>query len=237
MVSEWQNLDFGNACAASSSSEKKRVRVALLESYKPFIDDMDKLASTLKYYEVGPDKSLLAQFEKDWQVQLDFEPKSLFENVAAFEEAMEYRNTLSRHASIPPTKIGPRQEPPIGLFWDKKYHQPVVCVGDPSLDLDETQYAVIPTGTSLNEAIRLLKAAGIKNQKGYLTNTDADGLSEAIRVLKWHVEEEISIPDMVRKRFPNLDPETFKSKSTRYSKLLNQIMEIIDPPEHASQQK
>lgn len=237
MESEWQNLDFGNDGAASSSTEKKRVRLALLENYKPFNDEMDKLSATLKSYEVGPDPMMFKQFVEDWQVELEFEPKSIFSNVVTFEAAMEYRETLSQHAVFPATKIDPTQDPPIGLFWDKKYPQPVLCAGGSPPEFGDRNYAMIPFGTSLNEAIRLLKAAGFKNQKGYLSNTDREGLSEAIQVLKWHIEEKMSIPDMVRKRYSNLDPETFKSKSTRYSSLLKQMVEIIDPPDHLIQQK
>lgn len=237
MESEWQNLEFGNDGAASSSTEKKRVRVVLLESYKPFNEDMDRLAATLKSYEIGPDPLMFKQFVEDWQVELEFEPKSIFSNVVTFEAAIEYRETLSQRASFPAAKIDPTQDQPVGLFWDKKYPQPVLCAGGAASEFGDGNYAMIPFGTSLNEAIRLLKTAGFKNQKGYLSNTDRDGLGEATQVLRWYIEEKMSIPDMVRKRHPNLDPETFKSKSTRYAKLLKQMIEIIEPPDRLTQQK
>lgn len=219
----------------SYSPERKRVRLALLRAYAPFLNELTALKETLKTYQAGFDSRKHAEFQNRWQVWLEVAPSSQIDNAEEFDGDREisYLENLSR-MSQPLLDISKDQ--PVFLFWDARYVEPTVCRGEADLALTGEHYLAIPKNISINEAIAFLKAAGVREQKSYLRNTDGQGLTEAMQVLTLASRDGLKVPDIVRHIHPSLNPETFKSKSTRYAKLLKQMVEIIEPPPSASQQ-
>lgn len=214
----------------SYASERKRVRLALLQAHPQFLGELKALGKTVKSYAEGFDSKTQLEFESRWQVTTEVVPVSLCENATDVEGAPElaYRENLSQTVNDPIPTV--EDDEPLCLFWDAKYVEACKATGPVDKKMVGETYVAIPINLSLNEAIAFLKAAGVGEQKGYLTNTDDQGLKESIRVLKCSLIRGMTIPAIVRHLHPGLDPETFKSKSTRYTKLLKQMTEIIQPP-------
>lgn len=214
----------------SYASERKRVRLALLQAHPQFLSELKTLGQTVKSYAEGFDSRAQSEFDNRWQVTTEVVPVSLFENASDVEGDPElaYRENLSQTVNDPIPTV--EDDEPVCLFWDAKYAEAWKTTGPVDRKMVGETYVAIPINLSLNEAIAFLKAAGVGEQKGYLTNTDDQGLKESISVLKCSLVRGMKIPAIVRQLHPDLDPETFKSKSTRYTKLLKQMTEIIEPP-------
>jgi hypothetical protein len=220
----------------SYASERKRVRLALLRAHPQFLEDLKSLGQTVRSYRIGFDSKTQFDFENKWNVSVEVAASSQIENAQPTKGNFElsYRENLSFSVNDPLSAI--ESDEPIYLLWDAKYFEAVKCSGEPDLKMIGDDYVAIPMGISLNEAIAMLKTAGVGEHKGYLINTDEAGLKESIQVLRCSLGLQMKVPDIVRHLHPNLNSETFKSKSTRYTTLLKQMMAIIESRPPASQQ-